>query len=300
VPKIIQLRRDASEEDRIPRGLQDALSNIGRSGNSMGKPAKARARWTKDLPFRIKDAREGPVDVLWFVGDHASYDPRALEVSRRLAALLHTAGVDFGILYDAEQNSGNDVRRCGEEGLFGSLAQSNIAALNACSFRRVLTTDPHALNALRNEYQSFGVSFDVVHHTTLLSELLDAGAIEMEPDKAIRATYHDPCYLGRYNGEFEPPRRLIAASGYQLVEMGRSRENSFCCGAGGGRIWAGDEGVLERPSENRIKEALALGDISVFVVACPKDKVMYSAAVDALGVKDRLRVLDVVELIELP
>ena len=158
-----------TEEDRIPRGLQDALSNIGRSGNSMGKPARMRARWTKDLPFRVKDAREGPVDVLWFVGDHASYDPRALEVSRRLATLLHTAGVDFGILYDAEQNSGNDVRRCGEEGLFGSLAQSNIAALNACSFRRVLTTDPHALNALRNEYQSFGVSFDVIHHTALLS-----------------------------------------------------------------------------------------------------------------------------------
>ena len=169
VPKIIQLRRHAIEEDRIPRGLQDALSNIGRSGNSMGKPARMRARWTKDLPFRVKDAREDPVDVLWFVGDHASYDPRALEVSRRLATLLHTAGVDFGILYDAEQNSGNDVRRCGEEGLFGSLAQSNIAALNACSFRRVLTTDPHALNALRNEYQSFGVSFDVIHHTTLLS-----------------------------------------------------------------------------------------------------------------------------------
>jgi Fe-S oxidoreductase len=300
VPKIIQLRRHAIEEDRIPRGLQDALSNIGRAGNSMGKPAKMRARWTKDLPFRIKDAREGPVDVLWFVGDHASYDPRALEVSRRLATLLHTAGVDFGILYDAEQNSGNDVRRCGEEGLFGSLAQSNIAALEACSFRRVLTTDPHTLNALRNEYRSFGASFDVVHHTTLLCELLDAGAIEKGSDKVVRATYHDPCYLGRYNGEFEPPRRLIAASGYQLVEMGRSRENSFCCGAGGGRIWAGDEGVLERPSENRIKEALALGDISVFVVACPKDKVMYSAAVDALGVKDRLRVLDVVELIELP
>jgi Fe-S oxidoreductase len=300
VPKIIQLRRHAIEEDRIPRGVQDALSNIGRSGNSMGKPVKMRARWTKDLPFRVKDARAGPVDVLWFVGDYASYDPRALEVSRRLAALLHTAGVDFGILYDAEQNSGNDVRRCGEEGLFGSLAQSNIAALEACSFRRLLTTDPHALNALRNEYRSFGVSFDVVHHTGLLAELLDAGAIEMGPDRAIRATYHDPCYLGRYNGEFDAPRRLIAASGYTLVEMGRSRENSFCCGAGGGRIWAGDEGVLERPSENRIKEALALEDISVFVVACPKDKVMYSAAVDALGVKDRLRVLDVVELIELP
>ena len=104
----------------FPAGLQDALSNIGRSCNSMVKSVRMRARRTKDLPFRVKDAREDPVDVLWFVGDHASYDPRALEVSRRLATLLHTAGVDFGILYDAEQNSGNDVRRCGEEGLFGS------------------------------------------------------------------------------------------------------------------------------------------------------------------------------------
>ncbi len=98
------------------------------------------------------------------------------------------------------------------------------------------------------------MSFDVVHHTALLAELLDAGAIEMQPDKAVRATYHDPCYLGRYSGEFEPPRRLIAASGYQLVEMGRSRENSFCGGAGGGRIWAGDEGVLERPTRTGLKK----------------------------------------------
>ena len=144
------------------------------------------------------------------------------------------------------------------------------------------------------------MSFDVIHHTTLLSELLSAGVIEMEPDRAIRATYHDPCHLGRYNGEFEAPRRLIAASGYQLSKWDDLARIPSAAAPGGGRIWAGDEGVLERPSENRIKEALALGDISVFVVACPKDKVMYSAAVDALGAKDRLRVLDVVELIGSP
>jgi Fe-S oxidoreductase len=112
-------------------------------------------------------------------------------------------------------------------------------------------------------------------------------------------TYHDPCYLGRYNGGFDAPRRLIAQAGYRLHEMGRCRENSFCCGAGGGRIWMDDADVAERPSENRIKEALALGDVSRFVVACPKDTVMYTAAVQALGVQDRIKVCDIVDLIEL-
>jgi Fe-S oxidoreductase len=297
VPKIINLRRIAIEESRLPGNLQDALSNIGRNGNSMGRPARMRPRWAKDLPFRVKDARDGPVGVLWFVGDYASYDPRAIEVTRQVAVLLDGAGVDFGILYDAEQNSGNDVRRVGEEGLFESLAQSNIAAIEACTFKRIMTTDPHSLNALRNEYRSLGASFDVVHHTVLLAELLDDGLFEAKSGAGGAVTYHDPCYLGRYNGEFDAPRRLIAAAGYDLVEMPRCRENSFCCGAGGGRIWIGDEGVNERPSENRIREALALEDVSVFVVACPKDKVMYSAAVDALGVQERLRVFDVAELL---
>jgi len=297
VPKIINLRRMAIEGNRLPGDLQDALSNIGRYGNSMGRPARMRPRWTKDLPFRIKDARDGPVDVLWFVGDYASYDPRAIEVTRHVAMLLDGAGVDFGILYDAEQNSGNDVRRAGEEGLFESLAQSNVSAIEACSFKRIMTTDPHSLNALRNEYQSLGASFDVVHHTTLFAEMLDERLLEAKPGAGGAVTYHDPCYLGRYNGEFDAPRQLIAAAGYSLIEMPRCRENSFCCGAGGGRIWIGDEGVDERPSENRIREALTLENVSLFVVACPKDKVMYSAAVDALGVQDRLRVFDVAELL---
>lgn len=138
----------------------------------------------------------------------------------------------------------------------------------------------------------------MVHHTALLAELIEAGKLAITPAAAKRVTYHDPCYLGRYNGGFEAPRALIAAAGYMLQDMPRCRENSFCCGAGGGRIWQSDDGVVERPSENRIREALALGDVGLFVVACPKDKVMYSAAVDALGVTDRLRVVDVVELLE--
>jgi Fe-S oxidoreductase len=299
LPKIIEMRRHLIDNGRVSAGLQDALSNLTRLGNSMGKPSKMRARWTKDLGFPVKDARQGPIDILWFVGDYASYDPRVQAVTRKVAALLTAAGVDFGILFDAERNSGNDVRRVGEEGLFQSLAQPNIEAIQACTFKRIMTTDPHSLNALRNDYLGMGATLDVVHHTTLLAELVRAGKLDIEPAAGAKVTYHDPCYLGRYNGVFDPPRELIRAAGFDLHDMPRCRDNSFCCGAGGGRIWQSDDGVAERPSENRIREALSLGNIECFVVACPKDKVMYTAAVEALGVAAKLRVLDVAELITL-
>ena len=299
LPKIVSMRRHLIEEGRVQPMLQEALSNIQRTGNSMGKPARQRARWAKDLPFKIKDARKEPVDVLWFVGDFASYDPRVQQVTRKVAELLHVAGVDYGILYDAEQNSGNDVRRVGEEGLYQMLASSNIGSLSGCKFNRVMTTDPHSLNALRQEYKALGCELNVIHHTELLLELIEAGKLKPSPSTGKVVTYHDPCYLGRYNGNFDEPRMILSYLGYKLHEMGRCRENSFCCGAGGGRIWSDDTGIKERPSENRIKEAMALGDASYFVVACPKDKVMYTAAVQALNVEDSLAVRDIAELFEI-
>ncbi|MEY3308292.1 MAG: hypothetical protein RLZZ413_2330, partial [Pseudomonadota bacterium] len=299
VPKIVDMRRQMIDDGKVEPMLQDALSNLQRTGNSMGKAAKMRARWAKDLPFKIKDAREEPVDVLWFVGDFASYDPRVQRITRRVAELLHAAGVDFGILYDGERNCGNDVRRAGEEGLFQLLAQQNIDTLAGCSFNRIMTTDPHSLNALRQEYFMLGAKYQVVHYSQLLSDLLESGQLKIAPQKGRRVTYHDPCYLGRYNGEFDAPRNIIARTGSTLVEMGRCRENSFCCGAGGGRIWMDDQAMVERPSENRIREALALGAIDGFVVTCPKDTVMYNAAVQNLGVAEQIEVLDLVDLLVL-
>ncbi len=299
IPKIVDMRRQLVEQARVQPMLQEALSNLQRNGNSMGKSPRARARWTKDLTFKIKDARSEPVDILWFVGDFASFDPRVQANTRRVAELLHAAGVDFGILYEAEQNSGNDVRRAGEEGLFEMLARHNIELLSGCTFNRVMTTDPHSLNALGQEYRAIGATFEVVHYTQLLLELIESGRLTLAPGQGEVATYHDPCYLGRYNGGFDAPRQIIQRTGYRLHEMERCRENSFCCGAGGGRIWSDDTGVTERPSENRIKEALALGDARYFIVACPKDKVMYTAAVQSLGVEDRIEVRDIIDLINL-
>jgi len=296
VPTIVQLRRRLVDLGSVEPGLQTAFQALARGGNSFGKSAKQRARWTKGLDAPIKDARKEPVEYLWFVGDHAAFDPRAVEVTRTLARLLSRAGVDVGILYDAERNSGNDVRRAGEEGLFEMLRDHNLEALANAEFRTIVTTDPHSLNTLRNEY---GLDRPVIHYTELLDSLVARGALTLDGGLRGKATYHDPCYLGRYASEYEAPRRLIAATGLELVEMGRCRENSFCCGAGGGRIWMDDSGLQERPAENRIREAAALGDdIRFFVVACPKDMVMYSDAVKTTGFDDRLEVVDVVQLLE--
>lgn len=297
VPKIVKLRRTMVELGDVEPLLQDTLTNFQSQGNSFGKPDKQRARWIKGLSFRPKDARKEPVDIVWFVGDFASFDPRVQELTRKVAELLNQAGVDFGILYEGERNSGNDVRRAGDEGLFELLAQHNIDTLAGCEFNRIMTTDPHSLNALKSEYPTLGAEYDVVHYSQLFLELINNGQLTVNPSSAASVTYHDPCYLGRYNDGFDAPRDLMAAMGHNLHEMPRNRENSFCCGAGGARIFMEDAPTGERPSESRIREALALGPITYFVVSCPKDVVMYTAAIQALGVEDRIAVRDLAELI---
>jgi Fe-S oxidoreductase/nitrate reductase gamma subunit len=297
-PIINQLRRRLVEDGELDPGLQSTLEVIHKSGNSFGENKRKRGRWTAELDFDVPDARKQPVDVLWFVGDYASFDPRSQRVTRALARLFHEAGVDFGILYDGERNSGNDVRRIGEEGLFESLAEGNIQAISGCDFNRIVTSDPHSLNTLRNEYPPLGGEWRVTHHTGFLLELIDSGALELRTDLSYRVTYHDPCHLGRMNSEYEAPRELLRRLGCTLVEMPRNRDNSFCCGAGGGRIWIPDTPGQERPSENRIREAVALPDVELFVVACPKDVTMYEDAIKTSGNADRIELRELTELIE--
>ncbi len=295
---LIDLRRSlVFAGDELDPNLQAALESLSRYGNSFGKPARQRARWARDLPFPVKDARKEPVEYLWFVGDFASFDPRMQENTKTVAQLFHQAGVDFGILYEDEWNSGNDVRRVGEEGLFELLAEHNLAVLGKARFRAIVTTDPHSYNALRNEYSALGLDVPVYHYTEVLAELLERG--QLRPSKRLQAvaTYHDPCYLGRYNRITAAPRRVIRALGLELREMPRHGENTYCCGAGGGQIWM-DSGGQERPSEQRIREAIALGeDVRFFVVACPKDMAMYSDAVKTTGYEQRLTVIDVARLV---
>ncbi len=297
-PIINQLRRHLVEEGELDANLQSTLQVIHKSGNSFGENRRKRGRWTQELDFEVTDARKQPVDVLWFVGDYASFDPRSQRVTRSLARLLHAAGVDFGILYEGERNSGNDVRRVGEEGLFESLAEQNIAAIAGCEFQRIVTSDPHSLNTLRNEYPLLGGDWTVLHHTSLLLELIEDGRLELPGRLSYRVTYHDPCYLGRHNGGYDAPREILRRLGCTLVEMPRNRDNSFCCGAGGGRIWIADEPGQERPSENRIREAVQLPAVELFVVSCPKDVTMYEDAIKTSGNAERIELRELTELIE--
>jgi Fe-S oxidoreductase len=297
-PIINQLRRRLVEEGELDPNLQSTLQTIHKSGNSFGENKRRRGRWAKELDFEIPDARKQPVDVLWFVGDYASFDPRSQQVSQTLARLLHGAGVDFGILYDGERNAGNDVRRVGEEGLFETLAEQNIETLSGCEFNRIVTTDPHSLNTLRNEYPALGGEWRVAHHTTLLLELLREGRLEPQRRLEHRVTYHDPCHLGRFNGEYDNPRRILELLGCTIVEMPRNRDNSFCCGAGGGRIWIPDKPGQERPSENRIREAVSLDQVDYFVVSCPKDVTMYEDAIKTSGNAEKIELRELTELLD--
>ena len=299
VPIIIELRRRLVDRGELEPMLQTTLETIYETGNSFGEPRRKRARWARELPFDVKDARKEPAEILWFVGDYASLDPRNQRATQGLARILHHAGVDFALLHDAESNAGCDVRRAGEEGLFQHLRDENIARLSECDFERILTSDPHSFHTIRNEYPEAGGAWEVVHHSQLLLELLESGALTPAKRLDARVTYHDPCTLGRYNGVYEPPRQVLAAIGAELHEMPRNRDNSFCCGAGGGRIWMSElkAGDGPRPAEARIHEAVALGALDYFVVCCPKDVTMYEDAIKTSGHQGAIELRELSELV---
>lgn len=304
VPLIVQMRRKLVEEGAMDANLQAVLEKISRYGNSLGQSERQRGKWVQGLPFKVKDLRKEPAEILWFVGDYASYDPSLQELTRATARVFHKAGLDFGILYDGERNSGNDVRRVGEEGLFEALVNKNLSVLQRCQFKAIVTTDPHSYNTLKNEYSEFlppgSHTWQVFHYTELLARHLETGQLPITRRLDYRATYHDPCYLARYNAVTEAARRILRSLGIELVEMSRSRENTFCCAAGGGRLWMGDTRApgVATPSEQRIAEAIALGRVDLFVVACPKDVTMYRDAVKTSGQEGRIVVKELIELVE--
>ncbi len=297
VPIIVQMRRKLVEDGAMDPLLTKTLQTIHKTGNSFGESKRKRGSWTKALPFKVKDARKEPVDVLWFVGDYASFDPRNQKVTQTFATLLHEAGVDFGILYDGESNAGNDVRRVGEEGLYEVLAESNIAALAAATFNSIVTTDPHSYNTILNEYPDFGGKYPILHYTTFLKQLFADGKLRPARALGLRTTFHDPCHLGRFNKGYEAPRDLLKLLGCELVDMKRCRDNSFCCGAGGGRIWIPDPVGAEKPAQNRMREAAAIDGLQVYVVSCPKDLTMFEDALKTTGNEGKFVVKELIELV---
>jgi Fe-S oxidoreductase/nitrate reductase gamma subunit len=297
VPIIVQMRRKLVEEGAMDPLLTKTLQTIHKTGNSFGESKRKRGAWSKGLPFPIKDARKQPVDVLWFVGDYASFDPRNQKVSQIFASLLQEAGVDFGILYDGESNAGNDVRRVGEEGLYELLAAANVKTLSSAVFKSIVTTDPHSFNTIRNEYPDFGGKYEIEHYTTVMKRLFAEARLKVTKPLKYRVTFHDPCHLGRFNKGYDAPRELLAMLGCELVEMRRCKANSFCCGAGGGRIWIPDPVGAEKPAQNRIREAAAIPGLEIYVVSCPKDLTMFEDAVKTTGNEGKFVVKELIELI---
>jgi len=297
---IVDFRRYLIMEGVIDAEFQTALANLGRYGNSFGKSERMRARWSRKISPKIKDARKEPVEYLWFVGDYASYSPTLTETTEKTVQVFREAGIDFGILYEAENNSGNDVRRTGEEGLFEMLVEKNVEAFKQSKYNAIVTTDPHSYNTLKNEYPDPGNGNEnkpVLHYTELLDQLITSGKLKFSKKLPYKVTYQDPCYLGRYNGVYDAPRRVIEATGCDLVEMPRHKEQAFCCSAGGGRIWMEEGEISERPSESRIREATNLEDVNVFIVACPKDITMFKDAVKTAGQEEKIIVKDLIELV---
>ena len=280
--------------------LEEALRNLGRYGNSFGQSERKRAVWTQGLGFRPKDARKEPVEWLWLLGEYACYHSALQPITRSLARVLRAAEVDYGILYEAERNSGNDARRVGEEGLFELLREKNTSALKQAQFKGLFSTDPHVYNTLRNEYPDLnGRQGRVYHYAELLADLLERGRLQVMRKLPYRVTYHDPCYLGRYNGIYDPPRAVLRSLGVELKEMPYSRGHSLCCGGGGGRVWMEEVGEAHaRPSEARVREAANVEGVEMLVVACPKDHVMFSDALKTTGLEGRLVVKDLTELVE--
>jgi Fe-S oxidoreductase len=294
------VRKEAVLAGDVPSELQDVFEKTARYGNPLGMNTKRRAAWTRDLDVEVPLISEldRKVDVLWWVSDYPSYHPRGIDASRALARVLHHLGVDFAILGAEERHDGDSMLRAGESGLFEMLAEQNIETLNRYEFDVLLTTDPHAYNAFLHEYPQRGGDYNAVHYTQFLAERLDELGLSENVD--LNITFHDPCYLGRHNGEYEAPRRLITAlPGARFTEMWRVRENGYCCGGGGGGMWLDGlaaENQSMRLSEKRVREAVETGADTLCVV-CPYEVSRFEDAVKSTNNDGNLQVLDVAELL---
>jgi Fe-S oxidoreductase len=298
VDKIIDMRRYlVMTEGRMSSEASRALSNIERQGNPWGISKKDRDKWAKDSDVPVPTVKEEKeFEYLFFVGTMGSYDNRSQKISRALVKILNHAGVKFAILGNKEKNSGDTARRLGNEFLFQQLAAENIEQFRKYGVKKIITIDPHAYNAFKNEYPELGLEAEVYHHTEVLAQLLKEGRIKPTREVNERITYHDSCYLGRYNGVFDPPRYILSQiPGVELVEMKRNRENGMCCGAGGGLMWMEEkEGI--RINVARTEQALEVNP-SVIGSACPYCLTMLSDGTKAKEVEDRVKTLDVAEIL---
>jgi Fe-S oxidoreductase len=298
IDKMVDMRRHLIETAQNPATFNTVLRNIEKTGNPFGKPASKRADWIKEVSgadIRVVKPGEA-VEVLYFVDSYGAYDPRIQSVAAAIAKGFHRAGLDYGILGPKEKDSGHQVRRLGEEGLFQLLREENTETLSSVRMKRIVTTDPHAFNCLKKDY---GLSVEVSHYTQVLWELIRTGKLTPKGrvGQGSTVTYHDPCYLGRHNGIYDEPREIInALSGLKFVEMKRCRDRSFCCGGGDVSLWHEIEGEQVRMSQKRLDMALDAG-ADLIVTACPFCLIHLEDAVKTRNLEGRIRVTDLMELV---
>jgi Fe-S oxidoreductase len=289
---IGSMRRMLVGGGMIPQMQRSAVSNMVQEGNPWGNPAEERMDWAEGLDVKIFERN---MDWLLFVGCAPSYDPRNQKVARALVEVLNKAGVSFGVLGNEERCCGDSARRIGDEQAFGTMVERNVAKFEEMGVERVVAISPHTFHTLKNDYGEFGSELEVLHHTQLLAELVDEEKVV--PGRMERkVTYHDPCYLGRHNGVYEEPRKILeSVPGLELVEMERNREASLCCGGGGGRFWT-ETASDERFSNMRLEEAFGAG-AGTLVTSCPFCILNFEDSGKALGREDELVVKDVVEFL---
>ena len=295
VDSIVDMRRHLVGEGKLDRTKRDFLTNLNNSSNPYGLPQSDRMKWADGLG--VKTAKEQPeFDVLYWVGCSGSYDPRNQAVSRAMVKILQASHVSFVILGTEERCNCEAARRLGEEGRFQQSAIELIEVFKKYNVKEILTQCPHCFNTFTNEYPEFGATFRVIHHSQFIEQLVKTGKLKLRSGTEKAVTFHDPCYLGRYNGVFNSPRQVVASlEKVKLNEMKRSRENSFCCGAGGANFWYKVE-QKKKISAIRFEEAQE-SHSNIVATACPFCTSMLEDASVAAGVNESIDVLDIAELV---
>jgi Fe-S oxidoreductase len=280
---ILDIRRNlALMESAFPKQLETAFKGMERNMNPWNVPQTDRMKWAQGLNVPTIEQNPEP-DILWWVGCAPATDARAQKTAQAFVKILKAAGVNFAVLGRNEQCTGDSARRAGREDIFFGLASANVEILNEVKPKRIVTTCPHCLHTLKNEYPAFGGNYEVIHHTQLINELVGAGKLQLSVSSdQLSVTFHDPCYLGRHNGVVDAPRKVLKSAGKVTVEMPRNSAKSFCCGAGGAQMWKEEEAGTSRVNAARFAEVKATG-AGLLAVGCPFCLTMLTDASQADG-----------------
>lgn len=290
------LREEFVERSLVPKEIRNFLEDMQRFGNPFKESREKRGEWASDT--KIRQYKEGD-DFLYYVGCIGSYDERGMKIARSLGNVLLNSGLSFGILGSEEKCDGNEVNGLGEKGLFELLAKENIEIFQRLGIKKIVTLSPHAYNAIKNDYPQHDGHFEVKHYTQFLRDIIKDNKLNFSKDINAQVTYHDPCFLGRYNNEYDAPREILKdIPGIELVEMERNRENSFCCGGGGANFYTDLFGSKENsPARIRIREAYSTG-AKILAVACPTCMTMLEDALKVEDLEQELTIMDISEIVE--